>query len=569
MAPELRRPLIIVCFSMLVQQLSGVNAVLYYSNDILSNALPDLGPYVSLGITIVNFLVTGAPIFLIDRLGRKQLLSISAAGAIISLLGVGFGLDSDMVALASVTILSFVASFAIGIGPVPFVMIPEVSPHHAVSALSSVALSLNWIANFLVGLVFLPLRNLLSHGEHDREGRVFYVFAGMRNRGDANGDSTPGSSDTPKKEKGSWKRPANTAFKQQRLKAWQPILTPKTVLPTLFIIGIIFAPIGGLLVWGSGLVSEMTFDYTQCQNLPESSSASDLTFHNLTNFSYKLKASDSNAPFNPPQYAFVNTSESNGTFSAQCFIQFDVPIDLEPSVFLYYKLTNFYQNHRRYVNSYDSNQLKGQFVSASSLNSGNCKPLAESGSKAIYPCGLIANSLFNDTYSALNLTTDTSQTYNFSQTGIAWPGEAKKYAATPGYNLSQIVPPPNWAVRFPNGYTTENPPPNLKTDEHFQNWMRTAGLPTFTKLWGRNDNTTLVKGRYQIAVNMNYPVISYSGTKSIVISTVSWIGGKNPFLGWAYVAAASLLIFLAIVGTIRHMIRPRKLGDMSLLSWNR
>lgn len=46
----------------------------------------------------------------------------------------------------------------------------------------------------------------------------------------------------------------DTAFKQQRLKAWQPILTPKTVLPTLFIIGIIFAPIGALLVWGSSLV---------------------------------------------------------------------------------------------------------------------------------------------------------------------------------------------------------------------------------------------------------------------------------------------------------------------------
>lgn len=47
---------------------------------------------------------------------------------------------------------------------------------------------------------------------------------------------------------------ADTAFKQQRLKAWQPILTPKKVLPTLFLIGIIFAPIGGLLLWGSGLV---------------------------------------------------------------------------------------------------------------------------------------------------------------------------------------------------------------------------------------------------------------------------------------------------------------------------
>jgi hypothetical protein len=46
----------------------------------------------------------------------------------------------------------------------------------------------------------------------------------------------------------------DTAFKQQRLKAWQPILTPKTVLPTLFIIGIIFAPIGALLIWGNSRV---------------------------------------------------------------------------------------------------------------------------------------------------------------------------------------------------------------------------------------------------------------------------------------------------------------------------
>lgn len=56
----------------------------------------------------------------------------------------------------------------------------------------------------------------------------------------------------------------DTAFKQQRLKAWQPILTPKAVLPTLFLIGLIFAPIGALIVWGSGKVTTITLDYTQC-----------------------------------------------------------------------------------------------------------------------------------------------------------------------------------------------------------------------------------------------------------------------------------------------------------------
>lgn len=176
-APELRKPVAIVCFAMLSQQLSGINAVLYYSNDILSKSLPEFGPYVSLAITVVNVVMTFPPILLIERMGRKQLLTISTLGAIGSLTLVGIGLNSGAVTLTSVAILTFVTSFAIGLGPVPFVMIPEVSPYHAVSALSSIALSLNWSANFIVGLIFLPLRNFLADGEAAKEGRVFYIFA--------------------------------------------------------------------------------------------------------------------------------------------------------------------------------------------------------------------------------------------------------------------------------------------------------------------------------------------------------------------------------------------------------
>ena len=55
----------------------------------------------------------------------------------------------------------------------------------------------------------------------------------------------------------------------------------------------------------------------------------------------------------------------------------------------------------------------------------------------------------------------------------------------------------------------------------------------------------------------DYPVQGFKGTKSLVISTVSWIGGKNPFLGWAYVVAAAIFVLLAIAGTIRHLFKPR------------
>ncbi|KAF8626175.1 hypothetical protein AX15_005062 [Amanita polypyramis BW_CC] len=397
--------------------------------------------------------------------------------------------------------------------------------------------------------------------------------------------SQDSTSDDTKKEKGGWRRPANTAFKQQRLKAWQPILTPKTVLPTFFILGILFAPIGGVLIWGSSLVTEITLDYTDCENLSSSPSNGSLAFQTMPSnrFNYRLRASDKNAAFNTPQYAFLdnsnNASVTDVTMERQCVIEFDIPADMGPTVLLYYKLTNFYQNHRRYVKSLDANQLKGQTRNQHDLNKSDCKPLGSRDGKVIYPCGLIANSIFNDTFSnpvlqnPSGVANSSEQTYTFSSKGIAWPGEAKKYVSSPikpigGYNLSDIVPPPNWVKRFPN-YTDANPPPDLRNDEHFQNWMRTAGLPTFTKLYGRNDNDVMVKGTYRIIVGLNYPVQLYKGTKSIVISTVSWIGGKNPFLGWAYVAAAALFVLLAILGSARHLVKPRRLGDMSLLSWNR
>lgn len=89
--------------------------------------MPELGPYVSLGITIVNVVMTFPPIFLIEvciplcflvslilrghsqRMGRKQLLTISSLGALGSLVCVGFGLNSGFTGLASVAVLAFIA----------------------------------------------------------------------------------------------------------------------------------------------------------------------------------------------------------------------------------------------------------------------------------------------------------------------------------------------------------------------------------------------------------------------------------------------------------------------------
>jgi len=187
-----------------------------------------------------------------------------------------------------------------------------------------------------------------------------------------------------------------------------------------------------------------------------------------------------------------------------CTIQFTLPNDIGPPVYLYYRLTNFYQNHRRYVKSLDLNQLKGRALAGNDMGNSACSPLAtaENG-KPYYPCGLIANSIFNDTINSPTLVSSsggqTSQNYSMTKEGIAWASDMQLYGET-AYSNDDVVPPPNWQKRFPNGYTTENPIPNLSEYEEFAVWMRTAGLPTFSKLALRNDDDVMVAGTYQIEI---------------------------------------------------------------------
>lgn len=64
---------------------------------------------------------------------------------------------------------------------------------------------------------------------------------------------------------------------------------------------------------------------------------------------------------------------------------------------------------------------------------------------------------------------------------------------------------------------------------------------------------------------LDYPVWQFGGTKSVVFSTVSFIGGRNPFLGIAYIVVAGICVLFGLLLTLRHLIKPRKLGDMRYL----
>lgn len=351
------------------------------------------------------------------------------------------------------------------------------------------------------------------------------------------------------------RKPPNTAFRQQRLKAWQPILTPKSVIPLLFLLALIFAPLGIAIIHTTYNVEMLSLDYSHCDTLATG------TFEAVPNkyIDYHFKKKNDNPKF---EWKLLSDTET-----PTCQVHFTLPKNIDPPLYLYYRLTNFFQNHRKFVDSYDLDQIKGKAVSLDSLTD-KCDPLKEFDGKIIYPCGLIANSIFNDTFTnpiLLNPTNgEVNETYIFSDDDISWSSDRNTRFKKTNYKAEEIVPPPNWAKKYPDGYT-EDSIPDLSQMQHLQNWMRTAALPSFYKLYGKNTETVLNSGIYQIDIELNYPVTIFGGSKSIVITTNSIFGARNISLGLIYLVVAIICLVAGIAFLLQHLIKPRKIGDHNYL----
>lgn len=113
-----------------------------------------------------------------------------------------------------------------------------------------------------------------------------------------------------------------------------------------------------------------------------------------------------------------------------CIIELDIDDEMEKPVYLYYELTNYYQNHRIYLNSRNQDQLTGEDLSKADLES--CEPIVSNddldlskielklkgldGDDAAYPCGLVANSFFNDRFTLY----EDNETIDIEEDDIAW-----------------------------------------------------------------------------------------------------------------------------------------------------
>jgi MFS transporter, SP family, galactose:H+ symporter len=164
LSPRLRRPLTIGVGLAMFQQITGINTVIYFAPIIfqsagLSSAATSI--LATAGVGAVNVIMTIVSIWLIDRLGRRQLLYWSLGGMAVTLFvlsGAFFaGTSGELAWIAVLSVAAYVGFFAIGLGPVFWLLIAEIFPLALRGRAMSLATVANWGFNLIVSATFLNL----------------------------------------------------------------------------------------------------------------------------------------------------------------------------------------------------------------------------------------------------------------------------------------------------------------------------------------------------------------------------------------------------------------------------
>ncbi|KAJ9135825.1 hypothetical protein P3X46_032960 [Hevea brasiliensis] len=313
-------------------------------------------------------------------------------------------------------------------------------------------------------------------------------------------------------------------FKQQSLPACKPVLTPAWVIATLLLLGFVFIPIGLVTLHASRGVLEIVDRY-DADCVPEEFKGNKASY-----------IKDTSVPKNCTRILKVHKY-------------------MKAPIYIYYQLDNYYQNHRRYVKSRSDQQL---LHGLKYNDTSSCKPEESNNGLPVVPCGLIAWSLFNDTYTFIRGTAE----LRVNRKNIAWKSDRD-------HKFGKHVYPFNFQNGTLIGGGKLDPNIPLGDQEDLIVWMRTSALPSFRKIYGRIEEDLEADDVIVVHLMNNYNTYSFGGKKKLVISTSSWLGGRNDFLGVAYIFVGSSAIILSLVFLLLHVKNPRPYGDTAYLSWNR
>ncbi len=169
LSTQLRMPMLVGIGLAVLQQVTGINTVIYYAPIIFQFAgigSASSSIFASLSVGVVNVVMTIVAVVLLDRAGRRPLLLVGETGMVLSLaaLAAGFALHGSAAVgwITAASLVAYVGSFAIGLGPVFWLLISEIYPLRIRGLAMSVATVANWVSNLVVTLTFPDLVALIG-----------------------------------------------------------------------------------------------------------------------------------------------------------------------------------------------------------------------------------------------------------------------------------------------------------------------------------------------------------------------------------------------------------------------
>ncbi|CDJ61150.1 LEM3 / CDC50 family protein, putative [Eimeria maxima] len=322
-------------------------------------------------------------------------------------------------------------------------------------------------------------------------------------------------------------RAALDDFMQQRMSAWEPLLTPRRILFVLFGVGLIFVVLGFVILLVNNSIVECKVNYTDMDG----------------DVSLKIDAS-----------TCTDTSIT----------------EITGDVLLYYELSNYFQNHRHFMKSRSDKQLEGKVYTAASEVRTACDPRVESSDgRVLHPCGLSAGSVFTDVFSAVEEDEITEIELDESREAICWDWDLSTFKNPSSEEMNAAAPQVDfWLFNQTYASALHMDKPGVGwgvENSHFIVWMRESPLPVFRKVYGRFVAQPLKLPFYIKVTNNTYDVKSFGGSKSVVVTQASWLGGRTAFLGIAYLVVGSICLLFFGVLFYYHRRNPRHLGDVSWL----
>ncbi|OII71253.1 uncharacterized protein cubi_01728 [Cryptosporidium ubiquitum] len=318
----------------------------------------------------------------------------------------------------------------------------------------------------------------------------------------------------------------NNKYINNNLEKWAPAYTPNYLIIIYILVGITFITIGVYLQILSKNTIECIINY-------EDSPGNGLTIDTFV----EIKSENCN----PSMISGTEIKYLHGEF------------------FLYYQLRNFYQNNNLFVNSRSDRQLSGELIYNEEILS-ECYPfIKDKQERILYPCGIAAYTIFNDTFTISDGQND--------------PIEIDDSLETITFKTDQMIfknIPENELVKHKfNDWLPKDIFPGRIENPHFIVWMKFSPFSNFNKIYGKlysKKNKLILP--LKIHIKNRYPVHLFNGSKYIVISQSTIFGGKNPYFGIFYIISGIFFILISLYYIVRNKFNTNTLGDFRYLYWN-